>query len=147
MPINFREDVGRAVALLEAIGAELAADPDFAPDILAAMDKPVLSRFADYVIILHCQIRTLPGRQWDVQNEFNRRLKNRFDALGVVMPYPARRVLVEDLTEASQRSAVARRPGDETQDEREAQRSRTASQGSPESALPSRDHDRGRRLS
>jgi len=147
VPIDFREDVGRAVALLEAIGAELAADPELAPDILAAMDKPVLSRFADYAIILHCQIRTLPGRQWDVQNEFNRRLKSRFDVLGVVMPYPARRVLVEDLTEASQRSAVARRFGDEPRDEQEAARSRTASQGSPERPLPARDQDLARRLS
>ena len=50
------------------------------------MNKPVLSRFADYAVILHCQIRTAPGREWDVQNEFNRRLKDRFDSRGIAMP-------------------------------------------------------------
>jgi len=145
VPIDFREDVGRAVALLESVGAELAADPDFASDILAAMDKPVLSRFADYALILHCQIRTLPGRQWGVQNEFNRRLKDRFDALDIAMP--ARRVVVEELGEATERSPRMRRPGGDTASDRGGEGPRPASRGSSERSMLPRDRDLARKSS
>ena len=82
----------------------------------------MLSRFVDHGLILHCQIRTLPGRQWDVQNEFNRRLKDRLDALGIVMPYPARRVVVENLADTSDRSAAMRRSNGNKKSDREAER-------------------------
>ena len=147
IPIDFREDVSRAVALLESLGAELAADPEFAPDILAAMGKPVLSRFADYAMILHCQIRTLPGRQWDVQNEFNRRLKDRFDTLGIVMPYPARRVVVEDLSDATERSALKGRPTGDPENTREGGRPQAVSKRSPERSTLARDRDFARKSS
>ena len=107
IPVDFQQDVGRIITIVEALGAELAADPDFSPDILAPMEKPVLTRFADYAMILHCQIRTLPGRQWALQNEFNRRLKERFDAEGIVMPYPSQRLVVAGQLNSGNGAAIA----------------------------------------
>jgi small-conductance mechanosensitive channel len=107
IPVDFQQDVGRIIAIVEKLGAELAADPEFSPDVLAPMDKPVLTRFADYAMILHCQIRTLPGRQWALQNEFNRRLKERFDAEGIVMPYPSQRLVMAGQPNSGNGAATA----------------------------------------
>jgi small conductance mechanosensitive channel len=35
-------------------------------------------------------MKTLPIKQWEVAREYRRRLKNRFDELGVEIPFPHR---------------------------------------------------------
>ena len=45
-------------------------------------------------MIIHMEIKTPPGKQSDVVRAFNRRLKRRFDELGIAMPMPSRRLLL-----------------------------------------------------
>ncbi len=45
-------------------------------------------------MILHMEIKTPAGKQAEVVRAFNRRLKQRFDELGIRMPMPSRRLLV-----------------------------------------------------
>ena len=39
-------------------------------------------------MIIKARFKTRPLKQWDVAREFNRRLKNRFDELGIEIPFP-----------------------------------------------------------
>ena len=48
--------------------------------------------FADSAVILKARIMTTPIKQWLVGREFNRRMKKRFDALGIEMPFPHRTI-------------------------------------------------------
>ena len=46
--------------------------------------------FADSAVIIKFRMKTLPIKQWEVMREFRRRLKNRFDELGIEIPFPHR---------------------------------------------------------
>ncbi|MGZ8996938.1 MAG: hypothetical protein ACXW3P_10675 [Rhodospirillales bacterium] len=48
--------------------------------------------FADSAVTLKARIMTTPIKQWLVGREFNRRMKKRFDALGIEMPFPHRTI-------------------------------------------------------
>jgi len=96
IPVALSEDYDRVVDLLQKTAAELQADPAYAPLILAPATKPVLDRFADNAMILHMEIKTPPGKQPDVMQAFNRRLKQRFDDLGIEMPLPSRRLYIAE---------------------------------------------------
>jgi small-conductance mechanosensitive channel len=96
IPVALCEDYDRIVDLLQKTAAELQADPAYAPLILAPATRPVLDRFADNAMILHMEIKTPPGKQSDVMQAFNQRLKRRFDDLGIEMPLPSRRLYIAE---------------------------------------------------
>ena len=45
---------------------------------------------ADSAVIIRSRIKTQPIMQWGVKREFFRRMKKRFDAEGIEMPFPHR---------------------------------------------------------
>lgn len=86
--VAYREDVDRVMAVLRGIDAELRADPKFGPDIIEPIEMLGVDRFADSAVVIRARLATRPGRQWAVGREFNRRLKRRFDAEGIEIPFP-----------------------------------------------------------
>jgi len=104
--IAYRENVDRVLETVKAIGAELAADSALSDAILAPLELHGIDRFGESAVIISARLQTRPGRQWDVAREFNRRLKRRFDELGIEMPFPTRTLFLERVKEAAA-SAVA----------------------------------------
>jgi small conductance mechanosensitive channel len=47
-----------------------------------------VDRFADSAVIVRARLKTRPLRRWEVSREFNRRLKKRFDEMGIEIPFP-----------------------------------------------------------
>jgi small conductance mechanosensitive channel len=43
-------------------------------------------------VIVRARITTRPLSQWDVGREFNKRMKKRFDELGIEIPFPHRTI-------------------------------------------------------
>jgi len=72
-----------------------------------------VDRFLDSAVVIRCRFRTNPGSQWAVSREFNRRYKKRFDELGIEIPFPYRKVVVQAegggpvSAEAKQAAAIA----------------------------------------
>jgi small-conductance mechanosensitive channel len=88
--VSYRENVDEVMEVLRGIGAEMREDENFAPFILEDIEILGLQRFDDSAVIIRARFKTKPRRQWGVTREFNRRLKNRFDELGIEIPFPAR---------------------------------------------------------
>ncbi len=63
-------------------------DPAFGPDILTPLEVLGLDRFAESAMIIKARIKTKPIKQWNVGREFNRRLKQKFDAQNIEIPFP-----------------------------------------------------------
>lgn len=90
--IAYREDVDAIIPVLEDIAAELQADETFADRILEPLEVLGLDRFDDSAVVIKARMKTEPLQQWSVGREFNRRMKSRFDELGIEIPFPHRTV-------------------------------------------------------
>jgi small-conductance mechanosensitive channel len=86
--VAYREDVDEVMEVLRAIGQEMQGDPDYRHLILEPLEILGLDTFADSAVIIKARIKTLPIKQWTVGREFNRRMKRRFDELGIEIPFP-----------------------------------------------------------
>lgn len=90
--IAYREDVDAVIPVLEDIAAEMQADEAFAGNILEPLEVLGLDRFDDSAVVIKARMKTKPLQQWSVGREFNRRMKRRFDELGIEIPFPHRTV-------------------------------------------------------
>lgn len=96
--IAYKEDVDRVIKVITELGREIRKDERFGPLILADLEMFGVDQFAESAVIIKFRIKTLPIKQWDVMREFNRRLKKRFDELGISIPFPQMRVHLESLS-------------------------------------------------
>jgi small conductance mechanosensitive channel len=86
--VAYGEDTDQVSTAIEAIGKDLQQDLAFKEDILAPVEVVGLDKFADSAVVIKARIKTKPGKQWRVAREFNRRLKKKFDELGIEIPFP-----------------------------------------------------------
>lgn len=86
--VAYREDIDEVIDVMRKIDEELRSDPNFENLILEPLEVLGLQQFADSSVIVRARTKTLPLQQWSVGREFNRRLKKRFDELGIEIPFP-----------------------------------------------------------
>ena len=86
--VAYREDTDHVIKVLKEIGAGLEADPEFGCNMLGPIDVLGVDAFADSAVVIKARLKTLPLKQWAVGREFNRRMKKRFDELGIEIPFP-----------------------------------------------------------
>jgi small conductance mechanosensitive channel len=81
--VDYNENTDRIMSLLREIGTSVKNDPEFADDIVAEPDVPgiekVVAHEVDYLMI----VKTRPGRQYRVQREMRRRIKECFEKNGI----------------------------------------------------------------
>ena len=58
--------------------------------ILEPIEIMGVDAFRDNAFVIKARIKTRPIQQWTVGREFNRRMKLRFDELGIEIPLPQR---------------------------------------------------------
>lgn len=83
--VGLAEDVDHVMQIMRDLGAELRADPDLGALIVDAIEVWGLDRFDASAMVITGRFKTVPGKQGAVAREFNRRLKKRFDELGVAL--------------------------------------------------------------
>lgn len=86
IPISYDSDLDQALAVIRKVGDELRADPAFKTLITKPFEVMGVDRLADNAVYIQARFVTEPRAQWQVGREFNRRLKNAFDAEGVLTP-------------------------------------------------------------
>ena len=77
-------DVGRAIEVMNQVGAEIAADPEWADSLLEDPKYVSTIAFTDLGVTLRMVGRVLPSDRWKVASELRRRLSVRFAEAGVV---------------------------------------------------------------
>lgn len=95
--VGYDQDVDKVIEVLRDLGHEIQLDPEWAPAILAPIEIIGLDKFGESSVTIKARIKTPPARQWGVMREFNRRMKRRFDDLGIDLPFPHRMVLTRSL--------------------------------------------------
>jgi small conductance mechanosensitive channel len=86
--IAYSEDIDRVMEVLLDLGRELRRDPIFGPLILDDPEMLGVDELANSSVIVKFFLKTRPLQQWTVKREMLRRIKNRFDQLGIEIPYP-----------------------------------------------------------
>ncbi|HSB32959.1 MAG TPA: mechanosensitive ion channel domain-containing protein [Nitrospirota bacterium] len=92
--VAYKENVDRVMEAIKELGKEMRQDAHFGNLILEDLEMFGIDAFKDSQVMIKFRIKTLPVRQWEVAREFRRRLKNRFDELGIEMPFPHRTLYV-----------------------------------------------------
>lgn len=86
--VDYAMDTDKVVAVLRDIGAQMQAEPEFAANILGPVEIAGVDAFQDSAVLVKGRIKTRAGQQWEIGREFNRRMKKRFDADGITIPFP-----------------------------------------------------------
>ena len=83
IPLARKEDPDRVFEVLRGIGEEMQKDPAFAGDILQPLEILGVDAVAAATVTVKARITTRVTKQWRVGREFNRRMKKKFDELGI----------------------------------------------------------------
>jgi small conductance mechanosensitive channel len=103
--VGYREDVDRVMDVLREIDSQLRREWPYRRIMLEPLQVDGVDAFTETGVVVLARSRTRAGEQWKVGREFNRRLKNRFDELGIEFPVPQQTVhVVEQLKEPVRRS-------------------------------------------
>jgi small conductance mechanosensitive channel len=86
--VAYREDVDQVIEVIKEIDEGMRNDEYFGQSILEPIEILGLDKFADSAVIVRARTKTKPIKQWETGREFNRRLKKRFDELGIEIPFP-----------------------------------------------------------
>ena len=94
--VSYREDVDRVIEILRRLGAEFLRDAEWGELVLEEAEVLGIQSLGDSAVVIRLQVRTLPLKQWEVARELRRRVKARFDAEQIQIPYPHVTVLWGD---------------------------------------------------
>jgi moderate conductance mechanosensitive channel len=86
--VAYREDVDRVIAVLRDVGGDFHNDAEWRALLVEEPQVLGVNEFGDSAVIIRMVAKTLPLKQWEVARELRRRIKKRFDADGIEIPFP-----------------------------------------------------------
>ena len=86
--VDYSVDVDKGLEVMRDELEALASDPDWRPLIRGEVEILGLDRLEDSAMVLRGRLQTLAAERWGVRREALRRLKKRFDAEGITIPFP-----------------------------------------------------------
>ena len=86
--VAYSTDLGRAQEVVKEVADELWREDIWRVDILEEPEIWGVQALGASGIAIRLVVKTQPGRQWAVSRELNRRIKDRFDAEGIEIPFP-----------------------------------------------------------
>jgi moderate conductance mechanosensitive channel len=86
--IAYEEDVDHALEVFADELASLAADPDFSHLITEPPEVLGVNELGDSAVVLRGRLTTTADERWAVRREALKRVKKRFDAEGISIPFP-----------------------------------------------------------
>lgn len=86
--VAYKEKVDNVMDVLRDIGAEMAQDENYGKMILEPLEVLGVDGFGSSEVKIRCLVKTMPLKQWEVGRELRRRIKNKFDELGIEIPFP-----------------------------------------------------------
>jgi moderate conductance mechanosensitive channel len=86
--VAYSTDLGNAERVVKEVADELWREDTWRTDILEEPEIWGIQTLGASGVAIRLVIKTQPGRQWAVSRELNRRIKDRFDAEGIEIPFP-----------------------------------------------------------
>jgi small conductance mechanosensitive channel len=93
--VGYGEDIDRVQAVITEIFEAMRAEPTWAAQISNDLELWGLDQFGASSVNIVGRIKTPAGKQYGVRREFNRRIKIRFDAEGIELPYNYQKITID----------------------------------------------------
>lgn len=93
IPISYKADINEVIQEIQMEGKRLRLDREFGPLCLEDLTMLGVDSLNETSVLIKFYIKTKPLKQWPVKRELLRRIKIRFDALGIENPSTAKAVL------------------------------------------------------
>jgi len=94
--VDYAEDTDRVGEALKQIAVEMRLDPQFRTAMLSDLQLWGVDRVDGASVTIAGQIVCTDSGRWSVQREFNRRMKRKFQQLGIVIAAPNRSFLIHE---------------------------------------------------
>ncbi|MDA1278788.1 MAG: mechanosensitive ion channel family protein [Chloroflexi bacterium] len=86
--VAYKEDVVRVREVLNDVGNEIAGDPYYGLMLITPPQVLRLNSFDDSAVTFKMLGDCKPMKQWEIMGEMRKRIKIRFDAEGIEIPFP-----------------------------------------------------------
>jgi len=90
--VAYKEDTDHVIEVLKQIADDFIKEEKYQSLVLAPLEVLGVDSFGDSAVVIKARFKTLPIQQWTVGREMNRRIKKKFDELGIEIPFPHRSV-------------------------------------------------------
>jgi small conductance mechanosensitive channel len=92
--VSYKESVDKVMDEMLSVVREMCAEPEYKDSIIDAPDMLGVDEFAEFGVIIKMLLRTAPKDLFRIKREALRRIKNRFDELGIEIPMPGAAAIV-----------------------------------------------------
>jgi small-conductance mechanosensitive channel len=99
LSVTYDTDLDKAKKVIKQIGRELAADPEFAPNIIEPLKMQGVEQFGDFAIQLRMKMTTRPGEQFVIRRKAFAMIKKAFAENDIKFAFPTVQVAGRDETE------------------------------------------------
>lgn len=86
--VDYRSNIDRAMEIMLEVARDMASEERWKRELLEDPQVLGVQALGDSSVILRISFKTLPQSQWALAREYRRRIKNRFDAEGITIPFP-----------------------------------------------------------
>ncbi|QRM28676.1 mechanosensitive ion channel family protein [Microvirga sp. VF16] len=86
--ITYDSDLEKARKLIKNIGQDMAADPEFGPNIIEPLKMQGVEQFGEFAIQIRCKMTTRPGEQFVIRRKAFARIKKAFEDNGIKFAVP-----------------------------------------------------------
>ncbi|WP_244470304.1 mechanosensitive ion channel family protein [Microvirga vignae] len=97
--VTYDTDLDKAKKVIKQVGKELAADPEFAPNLIEPLKMQGVEQFGEFAIQLRMKMMTRPGEQFVIRRRAYAMLKKAFDENGIRFAFPTVQVAGRDEAE------------------------------------------------
>lgn len=95
--VGYGEDVDNVCNVIKDVFKnDLMKDKNFAPKVLGEIEMLGLDSFEDSCVTIRIRIKTVPQEHWNVERQFKKLVKKRFDEVGIEIPFPYRTVVFKN---------------------------------------------------
>ena len=105
--VSADEDVDGVIGTMREIVCEMREEDAWSAIILDELEVLGLDRFTDTALQIKCRIMCTPFGRWSVGREFNRRLKLRFQMVGIATQFSALKLVLPEPGQAQDGEVVA----------------------------------------
>ena len=90
--VAYKENLDSVIQVINEVGQGMKDDPNWGQDLLTAPAVTRVNNLGDHGVEIKILADTKPIKQWGLMGELRKRLKDRFDEVGIEIPWPHTKV-------------------------------------------------------